>query len=251
MVWPSSTVSTANMDAGTDSPATARSQLLQAVQRLNEIIGHAGTLGRSLLAAVTAADARTTLGASTVGASVFTASNAAAARTALGLSTVGNAVATAADAAAARTAIGAAAASDLASAVPVGAFMGFMSEAAPAGFLKCNGALVSRSTYAALFAVLGTRFGAGDGSTTFALPDLRGEFLRGWDDGRGVDAGRALGSAQAQSGRGITSNSGAQNVLGTTNIYAVWTTANHYSQADWSEVQIRPRNVSALWCIKF
>jgi len=67
---------------------------------------------------------------------------------------------------------------------------------APAGFLKANGALVSRTTYAALFAAIGTTFGAGDGSTTFALPDLRGEFPRGWDDGRGVDSGRAFGSAQ-------------------------------------------------------
>ena len=70
---------------------------------------------------------------------------------------------------------------------------------APSGFLKCNGQLVSRTTYASLFAVIGTTYGAGDGSTTFAVPDLRGEFIRGWDDGRDVDGGRAIGSAQAQS----------------------------------------------------
>lgn len=62
--------------------------------------------------------------------------------------------------------------------------------------LKANGAAVSRTVYAALFARLGTRFGAGDGFTTFNLPDLRGEFVRGWDDGRGVDSGRELGSSQ-------------------------------------------------------
>ena len=66
----------------------------------------------------------------------------------------------------------------------------------PTGWLKANGALVSRTTYAALFAKIGTQFGVGDGSTTFALPDLRGQFLRVWDDGRGVDSGRAFGSAQ-------------------------------------------------------
>lgn len=66
----------------------------------------------------------------------------------------------------------------------------------PAGFLKANGAAVSRTTYADLFAEIGTTFGAGNGSTTFNLPDLRGEFLRGWDDGRGVDASRVFGSAQ-------------------------------------------------------
>ena len=68
---------------------------------------------------------------------------------------------------------------------------------APKGWLKCNGATVSRTQYAALFAAIGTRFGVGDGSTTFALPDLRGEFVRGWDDGRKIDNGRALGSSQA------------------------------------------------------
>lgn len=67
---------------------------------------------------------------------------------------------------------------------------------APSGWLKANGDIVSRTTYAALFTKIGTRYGSGDGSTTFKLPDLRGEFVRGWDDGRGVDLGRALGSSQ-------------------------------------------------------
>jgi len=66
----------------------------------------------------------------------------------------------------------------------------------PPGFLKCNGQLVSRTTYAALFATIGTVYGAGDGSTTFAVPETRGEFLRCLDDGRSVDSGRYIGSAQ-------------------------------------------------------
>lgn len=70
--------------------------------------------------------------------------------------------------------------------------------AAPLGReLACNGAAVSRTTYAALYAVIGTTFGVGDGATTFNVPDLRGEFLRGLDAGRGIDVGRTLGSAQA------------------------------------------------------
>lgn len=68
---------------------------------------------------------------------------------------------------------------------------------ARAGVLECNGAAVSRTTYAALFAEIGTVFGAGDGSTTFNLPDLRGEFPRGWDHGRGVDTSRTFASWQA------------------------------------------------------
>jgi len=78
----------------------------------------------------------------------------------------------------------------------VGQVASFAMTTAPAGWLKCNGAAISRTTFADLFAKIGTTFGAGDGSTTFNLPDLRGEFLRGWDDGRGVDTARAFGGRQ-------------------------------------------------------
>ncbi len=64
------------------------------------------------------------------------------------------------------------------------------------GSLACDGTAVSRTTYAALFALIGTTWGAGDGSTTFNLPDLRGEFLRGIDNGRGVDTSRGFATAQ-------------------------------------------------------
>ena len=67
---------------------------------------------------------------------------------------------------------------------------------APPGWLKCNGAAISRTTFSALFSRLGTVYGEGDGSTTFNVPDLRGLFPRGWDDGRGIDNGRAIGSYQ-------------------------------------------------------
>ena len=72
----------------------------------------------------------------------------------------------------------------------------FAANVTPTGWLKCNGAAVSRTTYANLFAIIGTTYGAGDGSTTFNLPDLRGETIRGWDDARGVDSGRVIGSWQ-------------------------------------------------------
>ena len=80
--------------------------------------------------------------------------------------------------------------------MPTGAIVMFPANVQPAGYLKANGALVSRSTYAKLFAVIGTLYGAGDGSTTFKLPDLRGEFPRFWSDGSAVDSGRAIGSNQ-------------------------------------------------------
>lgn len=79
----------------------------------------------------------------------------------------------------------------------VGVLGFFATTTAPNGWLKANGAAVSRTTYAALFDRIGTTYGAGDGSTTFNLPEMRGEFARGLDDGRGVDTGRVLGSAQS------------------------------------------------------
>ena len=71
----------------------------------------------------------------------------------------------------------------------------------PAGYLIEDGAAVGRVAYATLFAAIGTTYGAGDGATTFNLPDSRGEFWRGLDLGRGVDAGRVLGVAQADAVR--------------------------------------------------
>ena len=62
------------------------------------------------------------------------------------------------------------------SGVPAGCVFYIAASAAPTGFLKCNGANVSRSTYSNLFAALGTTYGNGDGSSTFGLPDLRGSF---------------------------------------------------------------------------
>ena len=86
-------------------------------------------------------------------------------------------------------------------AVPTGSVFMFATTSPPSGYLKCNGAAVSRTTYAALFAVIGTTHGAGNGSSTFNVPDLRGEFVRGWDDGRGVDSGRNFGTAQGDNNK--------------------------------------------------
>jgi microcystin-dependent protein len=66
----------------------------------------------------------------------------------------------------------------------------------PPGCFECDGRAVSRTTYKALFDEIGTVHGAGDGSTTFNIPDLRGVFVRGWDHGRGKDPSRAAGSSQ-------------------------------------------------------
>ena len=89
--------------------------------------------------------------------------------------------------------------------VPVGGFIWYSTTTAPSDFLYCNGSAVSRTTYSALFANLGTRYGSGDGSTTFNLPDGRGLFIRQLDDGKGIDPDgsfRVAGSTQTNAFQG-------------------------------------------------
>ena len=140
----------------------------------------------------------------------------------------------------------------------VGEVAFFARSTPPSGWLKANGAAVSRTTYAALFAAIGTTFGAGDGSTTFNLPDLRGEFLRGVDDGRGVDIGRGLGSYQADEIKSHTinvPNSGYEgNVTGSW-FYAERGNGNNNQAANTITYnggkETRPRNMALLACIKY
>lgn len=126
---------------------------------------------------------------------------------------------------------------------------------APAGWLKANGAAVSRTTYAALFAIIGTTYGVGDGATTFNLPDLRGEFVRGLDDGRGVDAARAIGSAQSSQNASHTHNfdkwvpySGGGQVHYYSGSHALYSAAATTAQGGG---EARPRNIALLACIKY
>ena len=131
------------------------------------------------------------------------------------------------------------------------------------GWLECNGAAVSRTTYAALYAAIGTTWGAGDGTTTFNIPDFRGEFLRGWDHGRGVDAARTFASYQddAMQGHihGITTyqSSGGSSRVGTGNTTLEGSGVTTGSpQTDGSNgtprtaAETRPRNKSVIFCIK-
>ncbi|RCK32028.1 hypothetical protein TH9_15150 [Thalassospira xiamenensis] len=80
----------------------------------------------------------------------------------------------------------------------IGSVTAFAMPTPPEGWLVCDGSAVSRTEYADLFATIGTVWGHGDQIATFNLPDLRGEFVRGFDDGRGVDAGRLFASGQEQ-----------------------------------------------------
>jgi microcystin-dependent protein len=162
--------------------------------------------------------------------------------------------------------------------VPPGAVQFFARNTAPNGWVKANGAALSRSTYADLFTAIGTAFGVGDGSTTFTLPDMRGEFPRGWDDGRGIDSGRVFGNTQTDAlqnmtGRadGYTSQSfSSRNFGGGTGVFTTTQTSTDASAPsgqtttvnggallfDASRVartstETRPRNIAFLACIKY
>ncbi len=137
--------------------------------------------------------------------------------------------------------------------VEVGSVIFVAKNTAPTGYLKANGAAVSRTTYAALFAAIGTTFGAGDGSTTFILPDLRGEFVRGWDDGRGVDSGRAFGSSQADDFKSHSHNIPYSDGYSLTNLTAERSGVQDgtYPTSVAGGTETRPRNVALLSCIKY
>lgn len=147
-----------------------------------------------------------------------------------------------------------------AAAAPAGCVQFFATVTAPTGWLKADGALVSRTTYADLFAAIGTTFGAGDGSTTFGLPDLRGEFIRAFDDGRGVDTGRVFGSAQASqmqshthtfNSNGHGNGNGSYYPLGGS-AYPVPTVVTvSAAGGTTNSSENRPRNIALLACIKY
>ena len=86
--------------------------------------------------------------------------------------------------------------------VPTGAIMPFAMNTAPSGWLAANGSAVSRTTYAALFAAIGTTYGAGDGNSTFTLPDLRASFVRG----AGSDGVATAGTFGAKQADGVISH---------------------------------------------
>lgn len=155
--------------------------------------------------------------------------------------------------------------------IPVGTVMHYAAAVVPVGWLKCNGALVSKLAYPQLFSKIGYTYGGA--GNDFRLPDLRGEFLRGWDDGRNVDSGRTIGSSQV----GTTH----LHVMGPSNwgaINAAWSDALWSYQAETKEqtgsvttnsiganggaisygnqgatllsYKSRPRNVAMMACIK-
>jgi len=152
--------------------------------------------------------------------------------------------------------------------VPAGAVFGMATNIVPDGYLKCNGAAVSRTTYSVLFGRIGTAHGVGNGSTTFNLPDYRGMFLRGWNNSRsdsfkdpdvaGRSAGDSVGSTQiggVESHRHSTTITyktgleggqpqGSGNVSGASKVHA------HLSDLTGGN-ETRPNNIYVMYVIKF
>ena len=157
---------------------------------------------------------------------------------------------------------------DVGDQVSVGTIVSQAVSTPPTGYLECDGAELSRTTYADLFAAIGDDFGIGDGVNTFNLPDFRGEFLRGWDHGAGNDpdaatrtdrgdgtTGDVIGSKQdgqnkahshTQAGGAYAALTGGSNTFQGTNAGAWWggTTSNGGNEA-------RPRNINVMFCIKY
>uniref|UniRef100_UPI0039057F71 phage tail-collar fiber domain-containing protein n=1 Tax=Pseudomonas sp. KCJK9016 TaxID=3344556 RepID=UPI0039057F71 len=174
-----------------------------------------------------------------------------------------------------------------ASALPVGSIVAFPVDTPPPGFLELDNSVKSSATYPDLSAYLGGKFNKGDeGVGNFRLPEARGEFLRGWDHGRGVDAGRGLGSLQSmlseghshvtgvndtaavaaiQSARGMGAGVGSwpygAEAIGITGTNTVSTNTTYYPSGEdsWLKTgpaissgngETRPRNIAVMWCIK-
>ena len=121
-----------------------------------------------------------------------------------------------------------------------------------------------------MFTALGTTHGVGDGSTTFNIPDLRGEFIRGWDNSKGTDSGRTFASSQTDALQNITGT-----IYGTsvgshggqaTGAFTSQAASSSYRDSiepyggsqfvfDASNVartstETRPRNIAMMYCVK-
>jgi hypothetical protein len=157
--------------------------------------------------------------------------------------------------------------------IPAGSVIHVAMSTAPSGYLQANGALVSRTTYAALFTAIGTTFGAGDGSTTFAVPDLReaavvgigtrgttapdtytlGEFKNDQMQGHGHDDIRLDGGSQVGDAvNGTAGVTGLMTIGGTGNRFSMrGTISNTVNGTPRIGDTTRGKRIGLLACIKF
>lgn len=145
-----------------------------------------------------------------------------------------------------------------ASALPVGSVIAFPVNKVAPGFLELDGSVKSAAAYPDLATFLGGVFNKGDeGAGNFRLPESRGEFLRGWDHGRGVDAGRAVSSYQLDMLKSHAHEYSPMRGSGVVNSVSSKISAQSDANADngattaaTGGVETRPRNLAVIWCIK-
>jgi len=153
--------------------------------------------------------------------------------------------------------------------VPAGAIVAWPHLTPPTGWLECDGTAVSRTTYAALFALIADDYGPGNGTTTFNLPDYRGEFLRGMDPGSSRDpdsasrtdrgdgtTGANVGTKQGHALQSHTHtydqpiNANSPTGSGATRIEAISAGTATGGPTGSVSTETRPRNVNVKWIIK-
>lgn len=133
-----------------------------------------------------------------------------------------------------------------------GAILWYAAQKAPPGYLICDGSVISRTDYSVLFSVIGTAFGAGDGSTTFSLPDLRAKFIRGAGTSGGYTA--TFGETQEASFGAVRADfvSYIGNYDKTVNTGTKGSgKSNHMAQYENIEYHLRPYNISLTPIIKY
>lgn len=127
----------------------------------------------------------------------------------------------------------------------------FATSTAPDGWLLCNGSAIDRVIYDKLFAEIGTVFGTTTGSN-FRVPDLRGEFIRGWDNGRGVDSGRGFGTTQADQIASHRHTVAAGFIGGSGDTEGGSGRVSSSSNSGFfGGNETRPRNIALNYCIKY
>ncbi len=149
--------------------------------------------------------------------------------------------------------------------IPVGGSILWDGDDPPEGFLERDGAEISRTIYAGLFAVRGVRDGAGDGVDTFNLADNRGDFLRIWDHGAGNDPDAATRTDRGDGSTGDVNSSKQLDEIKShshpgyqqTGTYQTDNTGGHYASRGAAGTgttggsESRPRNAYIMLCIKY
>jgi len=149
---------------------------------------------------------------------------------------------------------------------PAGLIGPFPMAVCPSGWLEANGSAISRTSYASLFSAIGTSYGSGDGSSTFNLPDYRGYFLRGWDNGSGADPDAASRTDRGDGTTGdfvgtkqvgqIQSHTHSESSFGNAAPNQFWINSGSAYGANYTTNtgasggnETRPKNISVIYCV--